>query len=145
MKHILILITALYILLSVQGCAKPVTGAEYDEWQWMAGTLYMQNPGDKVCMHRCAIIAKAMMEKGVAFDLVFGSAAWSNKGHVRIEYWRDGDLIILEPMWSDNQISKFIEEDRWAYVPGADANIRVISFVNRVLASIGEEPYERND
>uniref|UniRef100_A0A6M3JH84 Uncharacterized protein n=1 Tax=viral metagenome TaxID=1070528 RepID=A0A6M3JH84_9ZZZZ len=107
----------------------------------MAGKLYMRNPGDKVCRHRCAIIAKKMMEKGVAFDLVFGVPTWSDKRHVRIEYWKDGELVILEPMWSDAKIQSFISDDRWAYVPGDIANIRVISWVNKVLAEIGEEPY----
>ena len=139
MKQILILLTILYILLSVQGCAKPVDGDEYDKWQWLAGEMYLHNPGDKVCRHRCALIAKEMIAENVSFDLVFGDAP-SGKKHVRIEYWQGDNLIIIEPSWSDSQIDKFIETDRWMYLPGADANIRVTSWVNRVLYEIGIKP-----
>ena len=142
-KHIIIAILSLYILLSVQGCAEKVSGEErYDKWQWMAGEMYLRDSSDKVCRHRCAIIAKQMMQEDKVFDLVFGTAPWSNKKHVRIEYWKDGELIVLEPMWSDTKINKFVEDDRWAYVPNNDANIRIISWVNWVLLEIGEEPYK---
>lgn len=141
MKQILILLMILFILLSVQGCGEVVDGSAYDKWQWMSGDLYFRASGDKVCRHRCAMIAKSMMESGKAFDLVFGTAPWSGEKHVRIEYWRDGELIILEPMWADRDANKFIEEGRWSYIPGEDANIRVISWANRVLVEIGEEPF----
>ena len=141
MKQILILLTILYILLSVQGCAERVDGSEYDKWQWMAGEMYLSNPTNQVCRHRCALIAKEMMAENVSFDLVFGEAPWAKKDkHVRIEYWRGDEMIILEPMWADVRTSKFIEEDRWMYVPGDEANIRVISWVNRVLWELGIKP-----
>ena len=135
MKTLLTLITVIALMLAIQVYGS----ARYDEWQWMAGELYIQDKSNTVCRHRCALIAKRMIENGKSFDLVFGTTPTA-KRHVRIEYWKDYEFVILEPSWSDSATYKFIEDDRWSYIPNEDANIRVISWVNRVLLELGERP-----
>ena len=139
-KHIILwhlIITIGLVSFFLVGCRN-----NYDEWQTFSSKLYNTSPKTEVCRHRVARIAKQMMVFGKSFDLVFGEAPWSKKeGHIRIEYWRDGELIILDPTWKTRDLSKFRETDRWEYIPMRSDNIRVVSFVNRVLNEIGVEPY----
>ena len=116
-------------------------GNNRDEWQWLSSKIYQTASDSEVCRHRVARIAKQMMIFGKSFDLVFGEVSWTDEHHVRIEYWKDGELVILDPTWKTRDLRKFIETDRWAYIVGEDANIRVISWVNRVLHEMGIEPY----
>ena len=132
-KHI---ISIGLIMFWLVGC-----GNNQDEWQELSSHLRFTSPRSEVCRHRVARIAKQMILQGKPFDLVFGYPNYDRKTeHVRIEYWKGGDLVILDPMWKTRNLHKFVETDRWAYAPFRDANIRVISYVNRVLNEIGVEP-----
>jgi len=125
------------VFILISGCVK------YDEWEFMSAKIYSSSPKSYVCRHRVAMIAKRMMEEGKAFDIVIGTCPWSSTRHVRIEYWSDGNMKILDPTWPTKDMSKFVEDERWSYDGRSSADRRVISNVNRWLVEIGLEPYRR--
>jgi hypothetical protein len=137
LRHI---ISLSIILLCLAGCGDN----SLDKWQALSSQVYRTSPVAYTCRHRCSILAKQMIESEKVFDLVFGTPIWDKKAqHIRIEYWSNGEMVIIDPMWKKRDYHKFIETDRWEYVPDREDNIRVVSFVNRMLSQIGEKPYRR--
>ena len=98
-------IISLCLILLLTGCAT--------KWQQVRDGVYNTNPEGMVCRHRVNLMYDKMKPEGIAFDVVRGYVVIPKNKHVRLEYWENENLIILDPMQSISNYHKFVCTNRW--------------------------------